>query len=75
MGPKVRVLQSPGGGWNVQLDDQEGALSHHATQMEAIVEARRLAKGQKSKLLIHDRNGQIRERSDYANPRKSYARW
>ncbi|MCU4363559.1 DUF2188 domain-containing protein, partial [Acinetobacter sp. WU_MDCI_Abxc22] len=41
--------------------------SHHRTQQEAFDAAREIAQNQKSEVLIHGRNGQIRERNSYGN--------
>ena len=67
----VRVVKSPRGGWCVQLEGYEGAASDHPTQLEAIVEARRLARGEKSKLLIYSKRGEIREWYSYADDLRS----
>ena len=37
------------------------------TQREAIEKAKEIAKNQNSELLIHGKNGQIRERNSYGN--------
>lgn len=37
------------------------------TQKEAINKAREIAKNQESELIIHGRNGQIREKDSYGN--------
>ncbi|MGG7552442.1 DUF2188 domain-containing protein [Chryseobacterium arthrosphaerae] len=37
------------------------------TQQEAIIRAREIAKNQESELLIHGRNGAIREKNSYGN--------
>jgi hypothetical protein len=60
----------------VQVDGNEQPSSEHASQLEAIAEGRRLAKAEKSQLLIHARNGQVRDRMTYDGtlPR-SYGRW
>jgi hypothetical protein len=39
----------------------------HQTQAEAISQARGIAQNQQSELLIHGRNGQIRERDSFGN--------
>jgi hypothetical protein len=41
--------------------------SIHSTQAEAAQAARSTAQRQQSELLIHGRNGQIRERDSYGN--------
>ena len=67
----VRVVKSPDGGWRVQLEGNQRASFDYPTQVQAIVEARRLAKGEKSRLLIYSRSGQIRESYSYADDIRS----
>ena len=44
-----------------------GDTSHHATQAQAIQAAREIAQNQGTELLIHGRNGQIRERDSHGH--------
>ena len=67
----VRVVRSPQGGWCVQLEGAERASSDHLTQIEAIAEGRRLARNEKSMLLIYSRNGDVRERYSYGDDLRS----
>jgi hypothetical protein len=53
------------GGWAVRGAGSERATSVHGTQAEAIDRARGIAQNQSSELLIHGRNGRIRERDSY----------
>lgn len=53
------------GGWAVRGAGNERATSVHGTQSEAIAHARGIAQNQHSELLIHGRNGQIRERDSF----------
>lgn len=53
------------GGWAVKGAGNSRATSVHATQAEAIQSARGIARNQASELLIHGRNGQIRERDSF----------
>ncbi|MCB1380027.1 MAG: DUF2188 domain-containing protein [Alphaproteobacteria bacterium] len=53
------------GGWAVRGAGNERATSVHRTQSEAIEAARTTAINQGSEMLIHGRNGQIRERNTY----------
>jgi hypothetical protein len=59
-------------GWKVELEGTGRARSTHLTQREAAQAGREIAKRGKSELLIHGRNGRIRERSTYGHdPRRS----
>lgn len=55
------------GGWAVKGAGNSRATSVHETQAGAIQSAREIAQNQQSELLIHGRNGQIRERDSYGN--------
>lgn len=50
------------GGWAVRGEGNTRATSVHNTQREAIDAAREIARNQGGELLIHGRNGQIRQR-------------
>jgi hypothetical protein len=52
-------------GWAVRGAGNSRATSVHETQAEAIAAARDIARNQQSELLIHGRNGQIRERDSF----------
>ena len=54
-------------GWAVRGAGNRRATSVHPTQAEAIDTGRQIARNQGSELLIHGRNGQIRERDSYGN--------
>jgi hypothetical protein len=53
------------GGWAVRGAGNSRATSVHDTQRDAIDAARGIAQNQHSELLIHGRNGQIRDRDSY----------
>ncbi len=55
------------GGWAVKGAGNKYASSRHETQREAIAVARKTALRQGSEMLIHGRNGRIRERNTYGN--------
>ena len=55
------------GQWAVQGAGNSRATSIHNTQAEAIGVARDIARNQQSELLIHGRNGRIRERDSYGS--------
>jgi len=52
-------------GWAVKGAGNARATSVHSTQREAISAARQTAIQQRSEMLIHGQNGQIRERNTY----------
>ena len=52
-------------GWAVKPAEGQKASSTHGTQREAIARAREIAQNQSTELLIHRRNGQIREKNSY----------
>ncbi len=53
------------GGWAVKGAGAQKATKVFSTQKEAIAAARRIAVSQGSELLIHGRNGKIREKNTY----------
>lgn len=55
------------GGWAVRGAGNGRATSVHDTQRDAIDAARGITQNQQSELLIHGRNGQIRDRDSYGN--------
>jgi hypothetical protein len=58
-------------GWRVEVEAAR-ARSTHETQAEARQAAREIARRSKAELLVHGRNGQIRERNTYGkDPRKT----
>lgn len=66
MGKNQHVVPHDGG-WAVRGEGNERATSVHATQADATEAARQIATNQQSEVLIHGRNGQIRERNSYGN--------
>lgn len=54
-------------GWAVKSAGTSRAASVHERQSDAIDAARDAARSQKSELLIHGRDGQIRARDSYGN--------
>ena len=55
------------GKWAVRGEGNARDTSLHQTQQEAIDAARQIAINQQSELLIHGRDGRIRERNSYGN--------
>jgi uncharacterized protein YdaT len=52
-------------GWAVKSEGANKATQVFNTQQEAIERGREIAINQKSELLIHNREGQVRERNSY----------
>jgi hypothetical protein len=54
-------------GWAVRVEGRIRATSIHRSQREAIAAARKLAKEAATQLVIHRRDGRIRDRDSYAS--------
>lgn len=67
MGKNQHVTPNKGGGWNIQGEGNKRATKTVDTQKEAIEIARNIAKNQKTELIIHGRDGKIRDRDSYGN--------
>ncbi|MCC7571498.1 DUF2188 domain-containing protein [Candidatus Micrarchaeota archaeon] len=66
MGKNQHVVPN-NGKWQVKGEGNTRASGTFDTQKEAIDNARDKAKNEHSELLIHNTNGQIRERNSYGN--------
>jgi len=64
MGKNQHVVKHPDG-WAVKGAGNTKATKVVKTQLEAVNYAREIAMNQKSEMLIHGRNGQIREKNSY----------
>ena len=59
-------------GWRVEVEADGRARSTHKTQADARLAAREIARRSKRELLLHGRDGRIRERNTYGkDPRRS----
>lgn len=65
-GKNQHVVKHPDG-WAVKGEGNERASNVTPTQKEAIDKAREIAKNQESELLIHGKNGRIRERDSHGH--------
>lgn len=61
------VTPNSSGGWNVKGAGNSKATINVPTQKEAIKIATGIAKNQKSEVVIHNREGRIREKNSYGN--------
>lgn len=66
MGKNQHVVKRDNG-WAVKGAGNSKATSVHKTQKQATNAARDIAKNQKSEVVIHGRNGQIRDKDSYGN--------
>lgn len=66
MGKNQHVVPHDGK-WQVKSEGSQRATGTYSTQKEAIDRARSIAKNQRSEVLIHGRNGQIRDKNSYGN--------
>jgi len=67
----VHVMQD-GGGWQVRVEGTVRPRSTHKTQAEASKAGRDIARKNKTELLVHGRDGKIRERSTFGHdPRRT----
>jgi hypothetical protein len=63
----VHVVPRSDGRWAVERAGAERASSVYDTQAEARDAGRDLARSDHTELLVHGRDGQIRERNSYGN--------
>lgn len=67
MGKNQHVTKHPSGGWQVKGAGNSRATARTSTQKEAIAVAKSIAIKQKSEVVIHGTNGQIRAKDSYGN--------
>jgi hypothetical protein len=67
MAKNQHVTPHPNGGWQVKGAGNSRATVRTTTQSAAIAEARVIARNQKSEMVIHRPNGQIRAKDSYGN--------
>ena len=66
MGKNQHVVPK-GGKWQVIGEGNEKATATFDTQAEAIEKAREIAINQESEVVIHGKDGKIREKNSYGN--------
>lgn len=66
MGKNQHVVKKTEG-WAVRGEKNEEITSMHKTQKEAITAAMKIAKIEKSEVVIHDRDNKIRDKDSYGN--------
>jgi Uncharacterized protein conserved in bacteria (DUF2188) len=55
------------GGWAVIGEGNQSDTSHHDKQTDAIDAARDIARNQRAEVVIHGRDGKIRDKDSYGN--------
>lgn len=66
MGKNQHVVRRPDG-WAVRGEGNSRDTSHHTTQQVAIDAAREIAQRQGADVVIHGRDGRIRDRDSYGS--------
>lgn len=66
MGRNIHVVPS-GNGWNVKREGISSPVSHHRTQGAALDAARPKARANEAELVIHGRDGRIRDKDSFGN--------
>lgn len=59
------IIPSPGGGWSVRRAGAERASGVFDRKSEAVEHGRQLARGAHSELVVHGRDGRIRDSSTF----------
>lgn len=63
----IHVVPGTKGGWDVKQAGNKAPIAHRGTQQGAIDTGRRVAIANQSELVIHGRNGKIRDKDSYGN--------
>lgn len=66
MGKNQHVVRRPEG-WAVRGEGNSRDTVHRPTQKDAIEAARDIARNQRADVVVHDRQGRIRDRDSYGN--------
>jgi hypothetical protein len=68
MGKNVHVVKSKNGDdWSVKTENSQRAYKNVSTQKQAIEIGKNVATNNGSELIIHGKNGKIREKNSYGN--------
>ena len=66
-GKNQHVTPHPDGGWQIKGAGNSKATKRTDTQAEAIRIAREIASNQRSELVVHNREGRIRQKNSQGN--------
>ncbi|WP_294472008.1 DUF2188 domain-containing protein [uncultured Ruminococcus sp.] len=67
MGKNQHVTRRPDGNWQVKGEGNKRATAVTSTQKESISIATGIARNQQSELVIHGKDGKIREKNSYGH--------
>lgn len=67
MGKNVHITPNGKNGWSVKTAKSQKSYRNVSTQKEAIQIGKVVAQNNESELLIHGKNGQVREKNSYGN--------
>jgi len=67
MGKNQHVTPHPSGDWQVIGANNQRATSIHQTQEQARQAAIKIARNQESEVLVHNKQGVIRQKNSYGN--------
>lgn len=67
MGKNQHVTPHPAGGWQVKGANNQRATSLHNTQEEARQAAIGIARNKGSEVVVHNKQGVIRQKNSYGN--------
>jgi hypothetical protein len=68
MGKNVHIVKSKNGeDWSVKTENSERAFRNVSTQKEAIEIGKSVAKNNGAELLIHGKDGRIRDKNSFGN--------
>lgn len=67
MGKNIHVTPRPGGGWQAIGAGNQKATKITETQKQAIAAAIPIAKNNHSEVVIHGKDGRIRDKDSYGN--------
>ena len=66
-GKNQHVVPTPNGNWGVRGEGNSKITKETSTRAQAIEVAREIAKNQGSEVVIHKKNGVIRDKDSYGN--------
>lgn len=61
------VIPNSEGGWGIKKNNGKRSIKNYSTQADAISHARNISRNQKSELIIHAKNGKIRNSDSHGN--------
>ncbi len=63
----IHVVPEDGDGWLVRRGNERHPIGSFSTQDQAVREGRRVASEEEAELVVHGRDGQIRQKDSHGN--------